>query len=90
MWRDVFGSVVELLKLKSTVDLHGEQLKEVHGELRRISNALERLEIRLDPLEKSERQERDKLVLQLENALLASTVGFPKRRVFLRASVKAG
>jgi predicted nucleic acid-binding Zn-ribbon protein len=78
MWREIFNSAWELLRLKERLDSHNTRLDNLEKDLNRLSRTVERLEMKFDGQCEYERQEHEKLVLQLENALLRFDRRLPK------------
>jgi hypothetical protein len=78
MWRELLTYILETLRLKELTGTHETQIKELQVEVRRLTETVVRLEARVEGLIEHERQEREKLVLQLENALLRFDRRLPK------------
>lgn len=78
MWREFLKYILEILRLKELTTTHEVQIKELQGEVRRLTETVVRLETRVEGILEHERQEREKLVLLLENALLRFDRRLPK------------
>jgi hypothetical protein len=78
MWREFISFALEIFRLKERFDDHDSQIKDLQGEVRRLTDTVIRLELRMESQAEHERQEREKLVLMLDNALLRFDRRLPK------------
>ena len=79
MWKQFYAVIKQLLLLTHQTDENREQIKELRHQVRELASAMERLayevhriDEKVDYYARNEAQERENLILRLENALLKS------------------
>ncbi len=70
--------ILEVVQIKEKSDSHDREIKELQSEVRRLTETVIRLEAKVEGNSERERQEREKLILMLENALLRFDRRLPK------------
>ena len=70
MWKNLFNIAKWLFTLQEKVELHDRDIKEVRQEMDRLSRTVEELRFEMRGSVGHERQEREKILLSVENALL--------------------
>ena len=67
MWRHVINTAKQLFTLNQSIEQHERDIQELRRELKELSLAMEKMRHELQNLRESERHEREKNLLQLEN-----------------------
>jgi len=70
MLRQIYDYVKQLLAIKTQTEQNTADIKELRQELRTLTIAVQQMRFDIDRLREKEADEREKLVLRLENALL--------------------
>lgn len=78
MLPDILKYLLEVVQIKEKSDSHDKEIKELQSELRRLTETVIRLEARVESNSEHESQERQKLIILLENALLRFDRRLPK------------
>ena len=71
MWRDLLATLKTVITLAEELKANREEIKEIRQELRQLTGIVQRLAADVEHTKDREEAEREKLILQLKNALLA-------------------
>lgn len=70
MWKSLYDYARRLLALKDQTDKNTEDIKEILVELKQMAEGLRDIRYEIRRMNDLEQHEREKLMLQLDNALL--------------------
>lgn len=80
MWKQILDMARRLFVLAEDTKRNQDEIKELRGEMRRLTAAVERLAYEIHRISERETSEREKLVLDLENRLLKYEKSLPPRK----------
>ena len=70
MWQTILDTIKMVVTLSEELKTNREEIKEIRQELRQLTGIVQRLAADVEHTKEREANEREKLILQLQNAFL--------------------